>query len=264
MKKERIRVDEHLHLMLREEGGNNDKEGILFIHGWMVSGAVWNSILPFLDTRSRRLLLPDLRGAGESDCPPGPYDIASYGTDLWRLADRLGIERLRLIGHSMGGQIALWMAGTQPNRVSALCLICPVPPQGINLPEEAVHLFRTSAGDRQKQGTILDLACKALPPSERERLLDDAKNTSPACIEQSFNAWRQGGFQDLLHLIQAKTVVLATDDPFLPPPLLNDLVVTQVKRGRLVYFPGVGHYPQCEAPQLCAAILNAFLAATDE
>src|SRR6185295_17549700 len=140
-------------------------------------------------------------------------------------------------------------------------LLCPVPASGIPLPEDARGLFRTSAGNRDAQRTILNLACKELSEASRERLLDDAAKVSAVAIEQGFDAWTAGGFADKLGATEAPTLVVATDDPFLPPDFLQKAIVAHIPRAGLAYLPGPGHYPQVERPRETAALLRAFLAA---
>jgi 3-oxoadipate enol-lactonase len=71
-----------------------------------------------------RVLRYDHRGHGGSDIPPGPYEIADLGRDLFALLDLLGIERAVLCGLSLGGMVAMWCAASEPERVSHLIVAC--------------------------------------------------------------------------------------------------------------------------------------------
>jgi pimeloyl-ACP methyl ester carboxylesterase len=256
-RRDRVRVRDDVELSVRVAGDGDLP--VLFVHGWMVSGAVWDRVLPTLDLRGRRLIVPDQRGAGESDKPQGPYSLSQYADDLLATLDALSVERAVVVGHSMGGQLALYLAAHAPSRVRSVLGLCPVPPSGMALPPDAAGLFRTSANDRGKQGIILGLACKSLVPEEKERLLDDAGRVSAACVEGAYDAWTGGGFADRLADVRASVLVLATDDPFLPPAFLSDTIVSRVADARMAVLPGAGHYPQCERPAETAAIIEAFL-----
>jgi pimeloyl-ACP methyl ester carboxylesterase len=135
-----------------------------------------------------------------------------------------------------------------------------VPASGTSLPPEAVGLFRTSGEDRGKQGTILGLACKDLAPPAREALLDAAGAIPAACIAEAFDAWCAGAGAERLGSITAPTLVVGSDDPFLPPDLLREKVAAPIAGARLVIIPGAGHYVQVERPRETAAVLGAFLA----
>jgi len=231
---------------------------IVFVHGWMVSAAVFDPLVESLSALDTRLVLPDMRGAGDS-ASASDYSMLAYAEDIKAVIEAVGAEDVALIGHSMGGQIAQIVAAQLPDVVSQLVLMCPVPASGIPLPDDAVGLFSTSGQDREKQATILGLACLQLSDEAREELLDDAGEIDAECIKESFLAWSAGGFTDLLPAITAQTLVVGTDDPFLPPEFLDAAVVQPITDASFEHIPGPGHYPQLEAPELTIATLLTFL-----
>jgi len=233
---------------------------VLLVHGWMVSGAVYDDLAAALDGSGLSLIVPDLRGSGASDRPDSGYSLEEYAADAVAAADAAEARSFIVVGNSMGGQLALGIAATHPGRVRGAFLMSPVPPSGMALPDDARGLFRGSAGNRGMQGTILGLASKQLSDEARERMLDDAGKVAPQAIEQGFDAWTGGGFADKLGAVKAPVLVLATDDPFLPQAFLRQEVVSKVARGALAYLPGPGHYPQTERPRETAAMLIAFAA----
>jgi pimeloyl-ACP methyl ester carboxylesterase len=253
-----LTIDDDVKLSYRVLGSG--ARDVFLIHGWMVSGAVYHDLIDVLDASGLRLVLIDQRGSGASSKPAGGYTIERYAADILAVADAVGSKTFVAVGNSMGGLIAQWLAVTQPQRIAGLLLLCPVPASGVPLPEEARRLFRGSAGNRSAQGTILGLACKELSPAARERMLDDAATVAAPCIEQAFDAWTAGGFAERLSSIKAPTLVVATDDPFMPPAFLKASVVEPIAGARLAVLPGPGHYVQVERPRETAALLQAFLA----
>ncbi len=237
------------------------EQTVVLVHGWMVSGAVYDTILPALAGLGARLVVPDLRGTGASEPGASGYAIDRYVEDVVAVMDAAGGGAVDMVGHSMGGQIAQIVAARHPGRVSRLALVCPVPASGIPLPDEARGLFSTSGGDRDKQAMILGMACLKLEDSARDALLDDAGGIPAACIEESFGAWAAGGFEGELGAITAQTLVVGTDDPFLPPDFLNAAVVGPIAGATFLHIPGPGHYPLIEQTQDCADALTAFLSA---
>lgn len=263
-----IRTEDGVDLAVRIFGGarkataGSDAAGdldVILVHGWMMSGAAFDDLIEQLDLDGLRLIVPDQRGSGRSGRPEHGYSLARYAADVLAVADAAGARRFVVVGHSMGGQIAQLVAAEHPERVLGAVLLCPVPASGMALPADAQALFRSCGEQRDMQRTILDLACKQLDPARRERLLDDSMQTGRACIEQAFDAWTAGGLRDRLQHITAPTLVVATDDPFLPPPFLREQVVRPIAGARLGYLPGPGHYPQVERPRETAALLTAFL-----
>jgi 3-oxoadipate enol-lactonase len=96
-------------------------EPLLLIHG---AGVPHGEFQPQYEAVGAkfRLILPDVRGHGESDVSKAPYSMKQFADDMIALMDTLKIERTLILGHSMGGTIAQQMAVDHPNRVKALVL----------------------------------------------------------------------------------------------------------------------------------------------
>ncbi len=231
---------------------------ILFVHGWMVSGHIWDELLPLLD--GFRLIVPDLRGAGGTPAGDGAITLDRYVADLDALCAALDLHDAHLVGNSMGGQLATLLAARAPQRFATLTLLSPVPVDGLALPEELLPVFGESGGDRERLGGIIDMACLRLPPAARERLLDEAVRIAPDIIRTSFDAWRQGLPGTSLGPATMPATVVATDDPFLPAAFLEQAVAARLPNARLVRLEGPGHYPQIEAPLETAQLLRSFIA----
>ncbi|PCC73376.1 Pimeloyl-ACP methyl ester carboxylesterase [Nannocystis exedens] len=232
---------------------------ILAIHGWMVSSTVYDELAERLDLTGFRLVIPDLRGSGESDRPESGYTVERYAADVTELMDVLGDRSFVLIGHSMGGAIAQWIASAAPERVQGQVLLCPVPASGIPFPPDAAALFR-GADNRESKATILGMACTNLSESARERLLGAGASIPAKCIAEGFESWSSLSFADRLKHVTARTLVVATDDPFLPPPFLRQTIVDPIAGARLAVIRGAGHYVQVERPDETVAVISAFLA----
>ncbi len=237
--------------------GDGDRD-LLLVHGWMVSGTVFDELIEALDGERWRLIVPDLRGAGASG-ESESYRLQDYAGDLEAIVDAAGASSVSIVGHSMGGQIAQLFAATYPERVERMVLLSPVPASGIELPEEVDKLFRQSGADRTRKAQILDMACLDLPDAAAGRLLDAAEAISPDCIRQSYRAWTTGGFRQSLSQITAPTLVVASDDPFLPAELLETAVVEPIADARLVHIGGAGHYIPVERPGQTADVVEDFL-----
>lgn len=220
----------------------------------MVTARVWNELAPKLDART---VAPTLI--------PGPTEVSE--TTLEGLAARVldeatraGLERFHLVGHSMGGQVAQLVAATAKERVRSLALVNPVPLSGLPLPPDVEAAFRSSGGDRAAQAAILDQACLELAPTAKEALLDDAATIAPTWIARALDLFIAGGDPAKLAEIRSPTLVVATDDPFLPPPFLEQTVVSKIAGAKLAVVKGPGHYPQVERPDALAPVLRAFFA----
>lgn len=230
----------------------------VFVHGWMVSGRVFDALVDALP--ETRAIVPDLRVSAAAAAATPSTSLEELAADVLRVAEEAGAEQFDLVGHSMGGQIAALAAAAAPSRVRSLVLLNPVPVGGLPLPEEVAGFFRSSGGQRAAQAAILDKACLALPAAAKDACLDDAGRIDPAWIAHAFDLWTRGAAASALETITSPTLVVATDDPFLPPSLLDEAIVRRVKSARLETIPGLGHYPQLEGKDQTADVVRRFWA----
>ena len=106
-------------LFLREYGDVGDgRPPVVLLHGLFGSSTNWHRIARRL-SESRRVLAPDLRNHGRSPSIP-PMTYPAMAEDLANLLDQQGVDQAALVGHSMGGKAAMWLALTRPERVQAL------------------------------------------------------------------------------------------------------------------------------------------------
>jgi pimeloyl-ACP methyl ester carboxylesterase len=101
------------------------REGVplLLVHGFGNDAHIWDDLAPTLAPCYRTLAV-DLRGHGDSDRDPQRrYDYDSHVRDLEALAGALGIGRMVLVGHSLGGRIATLFAGRHPERMAGLVIV---------------------------------------------------------------------------------------------------------------------------------------------
>lgn len=107
---------------------------IAFLHGWLLSQTYWQPLIDQLQPNFQCLSY-DLRGFGQSELGDSlEYSLMSYAKDLELLLDSLGIKQVWLVGHSLGGAIALWAAHLLGDRV--LGVICLNAGGGIYIKEE--------------------------------------------------------------------------------------------------------------------------------
>ena len=116
---------------------NTQRPVLVFIHGWLLSHLYWQPLIKLLQS-DYQCLSYDLRGFGDSAIAQkdkdSRYDLAAYANDLYLLLEELNIEQAWLVGHSLGGSIALWTAKLAPEKVKGV--ICLNAGGGIYLKEE--------------------------------------------------------------------------------------------------------------------------------
>jgi pimeloyl-ACP methyl ester carboxylesterase len=103
-------------------GEEPDATAVL-VHGNGAHAHWWDPLVPYL-VPGWRLVVPDLRGHGQSDWPEPPaYHVTDFATDLTAVLGALAPAPVALVGHSMGGRVALWYAAEHPERVRGLALL---------------------------------------------------------------------------------------------------------------------------------------------
>ncbi|GAA0570854.1 3-oxoadipate enol-lactonase [Actinomadura livida] len=101
--------------------GEQDKPVLLLSNSIGTDLHMWDGQVPDL-TEHFRLLRYDARGHGASDVPSGPYSLDRLGRDAVELLDALGLQRVHMLGLSLGGIVAQWMGIHTPDRIDRLVL----------------------------------------------------------------------------------------------------------------------------------------------
>jgi 2-succinyl-6-hydroxy-2,4-cyclohexadiene-1-carboxylate synthase len=110
--------DVHLHYVVIGDG-----VPVTLLHGFTLSGRSWQEVIAAMPP-GWRWIVPDLRGHGATRIPSGaPCTMDACMGDLEMLWDHLGIERTHLVGYSMGGRLALYVAAHRPDRILSLLTI---------------------------------------------------------------------------------------------------------------------------------------------
>lgn len=114
-------VDLGSHSLEVSAGGNGARH-FLCLHGLVDTLEIWSRLTPALEARGQ-VLCVNQRGHGSSDAPPGPYAREDLARDVIRILDLEGVDQTVLVGHSMGGIVAMEAALAAPDRIRGLVLI---------------------------------------------------------------------------------------------------------------------------------------------
>ncbi|WP_437630054.1 alpha/beta fold hydrolase [Sorangium sp. So ce854] len=128
----------------RDEGARPTGLTLLLLHGFLDAGSTWDLVAEPLARAGHDVVAPDLRGFGRSARvgPGSYYYFPDYIADVAALVDALAPARLGVVGHSMGGAVAVYYAGACPDRVERLALLEGMGPPA-NAPELAVTRMET-------------------------------------------------------------------------------------------------------------------------
>jgi non-heme chloroperoxidase len=239
---------------------------LLFLHGWGGSGTgtFWNRMVQHLDLTGLPLILADLRGHGASEEATTGWTTERFAEDMFAIADDAGADQVVLVGYSMSGRWAQWMACTQPDRVISQVLITPVPGADIPLPDDAKAYWLQVARECNMatfEPWVRQFLKEPLPPDITQEYFESVTGTAESSLAETLDMCRQHGqFVDRLQATRAATLVIGgAHDPLLPPPILKEAIVDAIPGARLAVLD-CGHETPLEKPEETAALLEAFLA----
>lgn len=289
-------------------------ETLVFIHGWLLSRSYWQPMAANLRSH-HRCLTYDMRGFGESGVSassdqarppirlpagkawypseetgcegdvyrPSAYSLAAYAQDLGALLDTLGLDQVWLVGHSLGGSVALWAAYLLPERIKGV--ICVNAGGGIYIPKE-FEKFR-SAGQQMVKFRPGWLAGVPLLPRVftramvhktldirwgKQRIQDfvgaDSAAAEGALLESTTAAEVHQLPKLVGALIQPVHFITATQDSIMLPRYVNYLASFHpafAKEGddqgsMVTEIPDCGHMAMVEQPDAVAQIIDRVVA----
>ena len=257
---------------------------LLLLHGWPEFWLTWEPVMARLQAEFT-LYAPDLRGFGDSDKPTGPFGPGDHAADMLALMDALGIGKVGVVGHDVGGAVMQALARKAPDRFTGLFFFDFVYP-GIGL--------RMGAPDRLNEIWYQSFNQQDFAPT----LVGASRETCHAYIGHFLRHWahRRAAFDDVLDLfvdnflkpgnltggfahyraahaariammngtgaplppIHVPTCVRwAEHDPIFPYEWTDRLGETFSDLD-LSLLPNVGHFPHREAPDRAAAEIKSF------
>lgn len=252
-----------------EEAGNGG--AIVLLHGYTGSTKDWACQVPLLAPAYRVIAL-DHRGHGMSSGPHEEegYSIPISSADVYELVRLLGIDRCCLVGHSMGGYVALQCALDHPDRVRALVLVdtssdaSRVAPGYHELRAKLDNLAREegieAAFEYDATHNPLRVERFRRHPEWREVARRKALGTSVdgyIYVARSFEKWKP--VTDRLGEIRVPALIFRGEED-VPFAAAGETLRDAIAGSELVIVPGAGHFPHEEAPGIFNERLMSFLA----
>jgi pimeloyl-ACP methyl ester carboxylesterase len=262
-----------LHYVMGGKG-----EPLVLIHGWPETWYGWKTIMPALAERYT-VIVPDMRGFGDSEKPASGYDGRTVGEDIYQLVRHLGYDRAFLVAHDLGAIPAFAYAANYPQAVRKLIILDMVLP-GLGLEEfvkdNGVWHFKfhqSEVAETLVQGkereyiTYMHHHFMKNPAAITQAEIDVhvQKYTAPGAMRASFGYYRaipETATQNRAFAANRKlpmpVLALGGEAAMGDLPWRSLKPVTDDIRGRSI--PGAGHYIQKEQPDRLVRQLLAFLA----
>lgn len=244
---------------------------LLLINGYAATAADWDPAFIAALERSFEVICPDNRGVGAAPLGEldGPLTIEAMASDLEALLDAGEIERLPIVGWSMGGFIAQALAARAPRRVEALVLLSTDPggPDAV-LADPAIwaQLTDDSGPPREQAARLISLLFPPAVAAAIDRQLGDAvaaarAELSPAALGA------QVGAMETWHAKQQPrpptpalpVLVACGSEDIVIPPENGDLLAARWPNSRIERFAGGGHAFMAQEPERLADLITSFL-----
>ncbi|WP_299990116.1 alpha/beta hydrolase [uncultured Pontibacter sp.] len=255
-------------------------ETLIFIHGLGSYLPAWDKNVAELSQHYRCIAI-DLPGYGKSDKTGITAGMATYAEDVLALMDALQLEQATLVGHSMGGQIAITAALKQPQRIKHLVLAAPA---GIEtFTEQQKQLFKMTVTPKSVQKTSPEQVVANFKvnfhqmPADVQYMIDDRLKMTESAEFGDYSTAVAGSvagmvdepvYEQLPQLQVPTLIVFGAQDALIPNRYLNPNLTTQavaetarqrIPNSQLVMLPEAGHFLQYEQADAFNKAIRDFL-----
>ena len=245
--------------ILHDEDQGAGSPALVFLHYFAGSLRSWAHVSGRL-ANTCRCLRVDLPGFGRSASLPA-YSVHAVAHEVARLIADLRLDSYVLIGHSMGGKIALSCAAAGLPGLAGLVLVAPSPPSPEPMDEKERNRLLVTHGDRESaEQTLRTITRRPIPQEDATICIEDNLLTSP-------EAWRwwlaQGSREDITaqaRQVACPVLVLGgSDDPVIAPSVIADEIMPRLADASRVEIAGAGHLLPLEAVQEVGDAIRTFV-----
>ena len=256
---------------------------VVLVHGMLNSSSHWKEVAAEL-SRDHTVVAPDLIGHGDSAAPRGDYSLGAHAASIRDLLAAIGIDRATMVGHSLGGGVAMQFFYQFPQRVERLVLIssgglgrevspvlrtAALPGTSALLsltinPRLVGGLWRVGAMLRER-GTPTGLYVEALARALRPLETADARGAFLHTLRAVIDARGQRvSATDRLYLLEAipTMIVWGERDNTIPIAHGHDAHAA-IPHSAMRTIPDAAHFPHLEEPQALALLLRQFIDSTE-
>ena len=231
-----------------------ERETVLFIHGAGGGQYTWSYQKGFLEKQFNPIII-ELPGHGESD-GEGEEEIGRYAEHVLAFLKAMDLQKVFLVGHSMGGVIVQTLALTQAEVIKGIVLVgtgarlkvLPVILNGIkNNFEETVRMINQFAYSRKAPSDLIEKGISIMMQCRPEVLYGD------------FMACDRFDLINEVEKIILPTLILCGDDDQLTPVKYSQFLHSRIKGSKLEILPNAGHMVMMEAPQAFNEKIREFI-----
>ena len=239
------------------DAATKHKTTLVFLHYFSGAAISWKWVIDRLGEDFHCIAF-DLPGFGDAPSLKWP-SLEGYGRFVLQALAELNLDDFVLVGHSMGGKIALQVAAEpRINGLKQVVLVAPSPPTQEPMPvEERDRLLNYHPSRTNAETTVEESTQKELPEPRKETAIQ----THMQAEDSAWNWWLLEGMNtsiaDQMQNVQIPVTVMAShDDPVIPYNTIQQDVMGLLPKVELVELSGVGHLMPLEAPDKVAQVIR--------
>ena len=239
--------------------GAGDKKNV-FVHGNMASARWWQPVMDGL-AGEYEMLAVNLRGFGDSPETPPQVSLADHALDIYELVQEAGFTRFTLVGHSLGGGVAMQFAALYPDLLAGLVLVDSTPIGGIQGIDYSL-LEMVVTNQELAMTSLKSTLVKAVDEAFMQELLADGRKALPAVIPNT-RALEGADFSAVAAAFDKPVLVVHGALDNLLPAAESEKTARAYPQGVLRIIPDVGHNPQVQDTAAFISTLREFKANID-
>ena len=245
---------------------SGDGPPVVLLHPFPVHHEFWLPITPFLSSRFR-LIMPDLRGHGESDLGDGPATMQKHAEDIAKVMTAVEVDRAPIVGVSIGGYVIFEFWRRYRQRASAL-ILCNT--------KAAADTTEARNGRLEVARDVLDRGTEPFFEGMLQKVLGETTSRSrPDLVEGALRMMRKMSAEDVaevqrgmaerpdsvstLKTINVPTLMITGDEDKMTGVPEAEVMKQNISRSQLRVIPKAGHYSPWEQPEEVGKILRSFL-----
>ena len=250
-----------------ESGSDPARAPVVMLHGIGGGKAQWTAQLEALAAAGWRAIAWDMPGYGESAMPDGRYAFPELASALMRMLDALAIAKAVVVGHSMGGMVALEAYAQFPERIRGLVLSCTTAAFG-----SADGTFQRKFLDDRLQpldaghgmaavaaGQIPRMMSRSAPQSARDQAIDIMSGVPEATYRAALGCLVAFDRREALGMIDVPVLALAAAADALSPPAVMERMASRIDGAEFAVLADCGHLANLECPDAFSAAVLEFV-----
>ena len=234
-------------------------EPLLILHGWDGSSNSWVDVQKILVKKGFEVICPDLPGFGKSISPPSAWSVGDYCHFVLNFINKIGEEKVNLMGHSFGGRVAIKFSVSYPEKLKKLILCASA---GIKHPltlSQLIILKISIVGNfffsKRPFKKLKDLAQNFFYSILRHKDYAKAKGV----MKETLKKVLEEDLKPELGQIKADTLLIWGEKDKAVPLEDAHLMKESISQSTLEIIPGASHTPNLEFPEKLAEIVINFL-----